>query len=85
MSMDHSLKDVTITGFLETLRDAAAHLGGVYPEDLRAPLALWFRATEEHALRERWTHVLGRPVVAVWNAARAVLNDSGGGHATTGG
>ncbi len=72
--MDHRLGDVTIEDFLGTLRAAAAGLDDVYPEALREPLRLWFRAVEEEARREGWAHLLGRPVVAVWNAARAVLD-----------
>lgn len=71
--MDHSLKDVTVQVFLETLRDATVHLDVVYPEALREPLALWFRATEQQVVGEGWTHLLGRPIVSVWNAACAVL------------
>lgn len=71
--MDHSFDDVTVAVFLDTLRDAVVHLDVVQPAALRAPLALWFRATEAQAVSEGWTHLLGRSVVAVWNAARAVL------------
>lgn len=72
--MDHSLSGVTVTAFLDTLRDAVVHLDVVQPEALREPLALWFRATEAQAIGAGWTHLLGRPVVSVWNAARAVLD-----------
>jgi hypothetical protein len=51
--MDHSLKDVTVPAFLDTLRDAVVRLDVVQPEALREPLALWFRATEEQVTRER--------------------------------
>jgi uncharacterized protein YbjT (DUF2867 family) len=71
--MDHSLKDVTIPAFLDTLRAAVVHLDVVQPEALREPLALWFRATVDQVLSEGWVHLLGRPVVFVWNAALAVL------------
>lgn len=71
--MDHSLNGVTVQTFRETLLQAVAHLDTVQPEALREPLGLWFRATEEQAVREHWTHLLGRSVVSVWNAARAVL------------
>lgn len=74
--MDHKLKDVTVPVFLDTLRDAVVHLDAVQPEALREPLALWFRATEEQVIRRRWAHLLGRSVVPVWNAARAVLDQS---------
>lgn len=74
--MDHGLTDVAVPDFLNTLRDATVHLDVVHPEALRAPLALWFRATEEQIIREGWTHLLGRPVVSVWNAARAVLAET---------
>lgn len=69
---DHSLKGVTVPTFLDTLREAVGHLDAVQPEALREPLALWFRATEAQVISEGWTHLLGRSVVAVWNAARAV-------------
>jgi hypothetical protein len=72
--MDHRLKDVTVPVFLDTLRDAAVHLDAVQPEALREPLSLWFRAIEERAMGEGWRHLLGRNVVAVWNAARAILD-----------
>jgi hypothetical protein len=71
--MDHALRGVTVEMFIETLRDATANLGVVRPAQLRAPLALWLRAAEERAVRERWTHLLARPVVAEWNAAQAIL------------
>jgi uncharacterized protein YbjT (DUF2867 family) len=73
--MDHSLKGVTVAVFLDTLRDATVHLDVVQPEALRAPLALWFRATEAQVMAEGWKHLLGRSIVPVWNAARAVLTD----------
>jgi hypothetical protein len=34
---------------------------------------LWFRATEAQVISEGWAHLLGRSVVSIWNAARAVL------------
>lgn len=73
--MDHSLTGVTVPIFLDTLRSATVHLDVVQPEALREPLALWFRATVDQAVNEDWKHLLGRPVVSVWNAARAVLDD----------
>lgn len=76
VKMDHSLKGVTVPAFLDTLRDAVVHLDRVHPEALRVPLALWFRATEAQVISERWTHLLGRSVVSVWNAARAVLDQA---------
>lgn len=72
--MDHSLKDVTVQHFLDTLRDAVIHLDSVQPAALRTPLDLWFRATEAQAVSESWAHLLGRSVVPVWNAARAMLD-----------
>lgn len=72
--MDHSLKGVTVEQFLDTLRDAVANMGVVQPAGLRAPIALWLRSVEARALGERWTHLLGRPVVSPWNAARAVVD-----------
>jgi uncharacterized protein YbjT (DUF2867 family) len=74
VDMDHRLEDVTIPAFLDTLRDAVVHLDVVQPEALREPLSLWFRAIEEQVVREGWTYLLGRPVVYVWNAARAVID-----------
>jgi hypothetical protein len=74
--VDHSFKGVTVSTFLGTLRDAVVHLDTVQPEALREPLALWFRATEEQATRERWANLLGRPVVSVWLAARAVVDEA---------
>ena len=71
--MDHTLRDVTVGQFIETLRAAVANLDVVQPAELRAPLSLWLRATEERAVRERWTHLLARSVLAEWNAARAIL------------
>jgi hypothetical protein len=76
-TMDHSLKGVTVEAFVETLRDATANLGVVQPAELRAPLALWLRAVEARAVGEGWTHLLGRPVVSAWNAARAVVDAAG--------
>jgi hypothetical protein len=74
--MDHSLKGVTVPAFLDTLRDAVVHLDVVHPEALREPLALWFRATESQVISEGWADLLGRSVVPVWNAARAVLDQA---------
>lgn len=76
LTMDHRLKDVTVSAFLDALRDAIVRLDVVQPAGLREPLALWFRATVEKATREGWTDLLGRHVVAVWNAARAVLDQA---------
>lgn len=73
----HSLKDVTVDQFIETLRDAVTNLDVVQPPTLRGPLALWLRAVEERAVRDGWTQVLGRPVVAEWNAAQTVLTAAG--------
>lgn len=72
--MDHSLEGVTVPAFLDTLREAVVHLDAVQPEALREPLALWFRSTEAQVILEGWAHLLGRSVVSVWNAARAVLD-----------
>lgn len=72
--MDQSLRDATVPAFLDTLRDAVVHLDTVQPEALREPLSLWFRATEQQVVSEGWTHLLGRSIVPVWNAARAVLD-----------
>jgi len=74
--MDHSLRDVTVPDLIDTLRDAEDHLDVVQPGALREPLSLWFLATLEQAKRERWTQLMGKPVVAVWNAARAVLDQT---------
>lgn len=71
--IDHTF-DVTIPKFLNTLEDAVAHLDTVQPEALREPLKLWFRATAHEVILQNWTSLFGKPVVAVWNAARAVLD-----------
>lgn len=73
MEMDHTLKDVTVAAFRDAIRDAVVRLDTVQPADLREPLSLWLRATEERSVREGWPHLLGRDVIAVWNAARAIL------------
>lgn len=71
--MEFSLRGVTVKQFRQALRDASDHVGVVEPEPLRKPLWLWFRAVEAEA--SRWNDLLGRPCVAVWNAAQAVLNE----------
>lgn len=71
--MDHALQGVTVDQFLKTLRDAVANLDVVQPAELRASLSLWLRAVTERATTQRWTHLLGRDVVPVWNAAQAIL------------
>lgn len=73
--IDHQLKGVTVPVFVDTLRDAVVHLDVVHPEALREPLSLWFRASVDQAIGENWEYLLGRSVVSVWNAARAVLDE----------
>ncbi|MFE2751587.1 hypothetical protein ACFXGA_06240 [Actinosynnema sp. NPDC059335] len=47
---------------------------------MREPVALWLRGLDERARLENWNSLLGRSVVAAWNAARAILAvPSGGG------
>lgn len=72
--MDHFLKDVTVIQFRAALLDAAARVETVEPEALREPIALWLRALEQKANLEDWKSLIGRNVVAGWNAAQAILN-----------
>jgi hypothetical protein len=72
--MDHQLKDVTVIQFRAALLDAAVRVDMIEPEALREPIALWLRALEEKANHEGWKSLLGRSVVAGWNAAQAILN-----------
>lgn len=71
---DTTLRDVTVIQFRAALLDAAARADVVEPEALREPIALWLRALEQKANREGWRSLLGRDVVAAWNAARAILD-----------
>lgn len=71
--MGHALNGVTVEEFVATLRAAVDNLDVVQPAGLRAPLSLWLRGFDERVRRERWTDLLGRPVAAEWEAARAVL------------
>jgi hypothetical protein len=64
-----------VVAFFADLRSAVMRIYRVQPEALREPLSLWFRATLERAERERWTNMLGRDVVSVWEAAQAI-NDA---------
>ncbi|MEV8439171.1 hypothetical protein AB0425_17490 [Actinosynnema sp. NPDC051121] len=72
-AFDTALLDVTVDQFRATLLDAVKHVDVVQPAALREPVSLWLRGIDERACRENWTHLLGRPVVAAWNAARAIL------------
>lgn len=73
--MDHQLKSVTIIQFRATLLDAVDRIDVVQPAELREPVSLWLRAVEAQAVAEGWRHLLGRPVVAAWNAAQAILSE----------
>lgn len=79
--MDHTMKDVTVQQFWTTLDRAAERLSDpdfkhdVQPPEIREPLTLWFRMMSDHARWGDWKSLLGRPVVAVWNAALAVLDE----------
>lgn len=74
--MDHFPRDVDVIQYRAALLDAAARVDVVEPEELREPLALWLRALEEKANREDWKSLIGRNVVAGWNAAQAILSES---------
>ncbi len=76
--MDHQLRDVTVVQFRAALLDAAARVDVIEPEALREPIALWLRAVDAEAHNEGWKSVIGRNVVAAWNAAQAILNEGGG-------
>jgi hypothetical protein len=71
--MDHQLDGVTVQAFLADLHEAVAHLDLVQPAALREPISLWLRAAEARAIGQGWKHLLGRDVVAAWNAAQAIL------------
>lgn len=73
--MDHQMRDVTVIEFRAALLDAAARVDAVEPEALREPIALWLRALESEAHNEGWKSLIGRSVVAAWNAAQAILNE----------
>lgn len=82
--MDHRLNDVTVAQFRRDMLLATHAAYVVTPVELREPLSLWFAATEERARVETWDSLLGRPVIAVWNAAQAVLNEAAqNGHDVT--
>lgn len=70
---DTALRGVTVEQFRAALLDAAEHIDVVHPPALREPISLWLRGLEERTHREGWRHLLGRPVVHAWNAARAIL------------
>ncbi len=72
--MDHFLRDVDVIQYRAALLDAAARVDVIEPEALREPIALWLRALEEKANREGWKSLIGRNVVASWNAAQAILS-----------
>lgn len=67
------LDGVTVEEFRSALLEAVRNVGVVRPPELREPLSLWWRATEERSRREDWRHLTGRDVLAQWEAARAVL------------
>lgn len=69
--MDHRLRNVTVEQFRKTLLDAVEHIDVIQPEDLREPVSLWLRAVEQEA--RQWKRLLGRDVVAVWNAALSII------------
>lgn len=73
--MDHTLRDVTVVQFRAALLDAAARVDVVEPESLREPISLWLRALESEAHNEGWKSLLGRNVIAAWNAAQAILRE----------
>lgn len=73
--MDHQVAGLTVAQFRQALRDATDRILVVQPAALREPIALWLRSVEERAAREQWRHLLGRSVVAPWNAAQAILNE----------
>jgi hypothetical protein len=75
------MSGVTVERFRAVLLEAVHDLSAMQPEALREPLSLWLRATEERSRREGWRHLLGRDVVAAWNAAVAVLVHPGPGPA----
>jgi len=70
---DTALPGVTVAQFRTTLLDATARIDVVQPAALQEPVSLWLRGLEERARLEDWKRLLGRPVVAAWNAARAIL------------
>jgi hypothetical protein len=74
---DTALRGVTVEQFRTTLLDAVDHIDVVQPPALREPVSLWLRGHDERARREGWKHLLGRPVVLAWNAARAILATQG--------
>jgi hypothetical protein len=71
--LGHTLAGVTVREFRQALADAADAVEVIEPIALREPVRLWLLAMDEHARRERWSHLLARPVVAEWNAAQAIL------------
>jgi len=61
--------------FRQKLLAAASAVDVVQPPQLRPALRLWFLAIEERARIEAWRSLLGRSVVAVEQAATAVLSE----------
>lgn len=73
MALDHHLADVDVTEYRAALLSAAElapHV--VQPPALAEAVTLWLAASAERA--QGWRTLLGRAVVAEWNAARAVLD-----------
>lgn len=71
--MDHRMANVDVVKYRAALiaaADLAVHV--VQPPALAEAMELWLRASAERAAG--WRSLLGRDVVAVWNAARAVLD-----------
>lgn len=71
--MDYHLADVDVAEYRAVLLSAAElapHV--VQPPALAEAVNLWLRASAERATD--WRSLLGREVVAEWNAARAVLD-----------
>jgi len=72
--VDDRLKDVTVIEYRRALLRTAERVHVVKPEELREPVRLWLRASEEQA--RSWRSLLGQSVVSPWNAAQAILNAS---------
>jgi hypothetical protein len=72
--MDHQMAGVTVDQFRKALLDAVGRIDVVQPATLREPVSLWLRSVEAQAAAQEWKHLLGRPVISAWNAARAILD-----------
>jgi hypothetical protein len=73
--VDHQLAGITVEQFRMALRDAVDRIDVVQPAALREPVSLWLRSVEAQAAGQQWKHLLGRPVIAAWNAAHAILDE----------